>query len=329
MKTISVLALILVACTAVTVEKENVVRDAEDFLEAFWPAAFDTALDLSTCEQDVSGTIKVIHDSLDLIQDKTKVSDYTKAIAHLVSNKQVFLDVAHDCAATVPEFAVGVNALRPLGAPGVATSAIAKATLRHPIDFPSNVVKAKSAFSKGDYANAGLYSGRDVHFILDQVKTAIEETGPGFTELEEFTDAFWLAAFDIELHLQDCTEKTPTAIKTIKTAISLIKDHSSVWQVTRSVLYIKNHFKDISIAFKSCTKAAPQLFKGVKMMTPFASVSTITSTSKAAMLHHPIAFPNNLRKGQAALRKGEYADAGRYLGNDFHYMRDELDKVSE
>lgn len=328
MKTISVLALILVACTAVTVEKENIIRDAEDFLEAFWPAAFDTPLDLSTCDQDVSGTIKVIHEAIDLIQDKTSVKDYTKAIAHLVSNKKVFEDVAHDCAATVPEFAVGINALRPLGGEGVATSAIAKATLHHPIAFPSNVVKAKSAFSKGDYAAAGKYSGKDVHYILDEVHVESVE-GPGFTELEEFTDAFWLAAFDIELHLQDCTEKTPTAIKTIKTAISLIKDHSSVWQVTRSVLYIKNHFKDISIAFKSCTKAAPQLFKGVKMMTPFASVSTITSTSKAAMLHHPIAFPNNLRKGQAALRKGEYADAGTYLGKDFHYMRDELDNQSE
>lgn len=58
MKIIAILALICLA-TAMTISrpKEDIVHDAEEFLEGFWGKAFDTTLDLETCEGDASSAL--------------------------------------------------------------------------------------------------------------------------------------------------------------------------------------------------------------------------------------------------------------------------------
>lgn len=59
-------------------------------------------------------------------------------------------------------------------------------------------------------------------------------------------------------------------------------------------------------------------------MKAFTSFDTITSTSKNALLHHPLAFPKNLKNGQSALTSGDYATAGDLLGADLAFMIAEL-----
>ncbi len=143
-------------------------------------------------------------------------------------------------------------------------------------------------------------------------------------EFEQFMDNFWLAAFDINLRLELCTTKSQSAWKVVEKAVGLIKDHSSAIDVALAAAYIYRHVGDFSTAFSSCKHAAPDLIKGFGMLKPFTNLGTVKETSTKAILHHPIGFPKNLKNGQSALSKGEYADAGKYLGTDVHYMRDEL-----
>ena len=201
-------------------------------------------------------------------------------------------------------------------------NAIEKATLHHPIAFPNNMLKAKKAFSNGDWAGVGLYSGKDVKYMLDECAKTLDEIKP--SEFEDFLDHFWLAAFDIPLALNDCTTKSQSSWKVIEKAIGLIKDHSNPIDVAMSAAYIFKHKGDFQVAFKSCTHAAPDLYKGFVQLKPFTSLTTVKDTSAKAMLHHPLGFPKNLKNGQAAIRDGRYADAGDYLGTDVHYMIDEL-----
>ena len=143
--------------------------------------------------------------------------------------------------------------------------------------------------------------------------------------MEQFTDHFWLAAFDIELRLEGCVQNTKSSIKVIEKAIGLIKDRSNPVQVALSIMYIKNHWNDVFEAFDACTHAAPDLYRGIKAFTPLLSVSTATSSATSAMKHHPVSFPLNLKKGQSAVSDGRWDDAGDYFGADVHYMLDELE----
>lgn len=156
---------------------------------------------------------------------------------------------------------------------------------------------------------------------MDECKEGLEIT---VVEFEQFFDNFWLAAFDINLRLEQCTTKSQSAWKVVEKAAGLIKDHSSFVDIAMSAAYIYKHVGDFQTAFSSCKHAAPDLIKGFGLLKPFTNLSTVKDTSSKAILHHPIGFPKNLKNGQSALRKGEYADAGKYLGTDVHYMRDEL-----
>jgi hypothetical protein len=58
--------------------------------------------------------------------------------------------------------------LWPLTDIGATTSAVAAAAVHHPVAFPRNFLKFKSAVEQGDWENAGKYLGKDVHYVLDE-----------------------------------------------------------------------------------------------------------------------------------------------------------------
>lgn len=204
-------------------------------------------------------------------------------------------------------------------------ASIKSAMTRHPIAMANNARKAKSGFAAGDYEKAGKYSGKDVKYVLDAAHKIVDGDDNTVTELEQFTDHFWLHAFDINLRLEGCVKNTKSSIKVVEKSIALIKDHSNPLQVALSINYIRKHYADVFEAFDACTKAAPDLWRGVSAMKPLFSISTATSAAKSATIHHPISFPRNLKRGQSAISEGRWDDAGDYFGDDVHYMLDEIE----
>ncbi len=323
MKIAAILALICIGTSAMT-SSTNIVTDADDFIEAFYLAAFGIDLNVRACEGDAVNALQVISESIHMITDDPVHDHLTEAVTHLIENKQFFFDTYADCKTCGPQLIDGGKQLMPLTEEGVAMSAITKATLHHPIAFPNNLRKAKNAFAKGDYEAAGRYSGKDVAYILAEVPAKTEEAPAMVNEIEQFMDHFWLAAFDINLRLEGCTKDTASSIKVIQKAIGLIKDRSNPVEVALSILYIKNHYTDFFSAFSACTHAAPDLYRGFRAFKPLLSVSTSTQAAKDATKHHPVGFPLNLKKGQSAVSDGRWDDAGDYFGKDIHYMLDEL-----
>ena len=54
----------------------------------------------------------------------------------------------------------------PLRDTDAAFAAAKKAVIRHPIAFPRNLNKGRKAVSDGEWADAGMYFGKDVAYIL-------------------------------------------------------------------------------------------------------------------------------------------------------------------
>lgn len=324
MKIIAIVALICLSASAMKLAGVNdMAHDAEDFLENFYQYAFDIQMDLSTCEADASNTIQVVHETMDLITDHTDITQYIAAAQHLIANKEMFINTYEDCKTMGPSFVAGGLKLIPLTKEGQATHAMKMAALHHPISFALNLAKAKSAMTNGEYAKLGMYAGKDVHFLLDEC--TIGEEPNSISDLEEFTDAFYLAAFEIPLHLESCTQNAETSIEVIKKSLALIKDHSNPIEVVMSIMYITKHYKDLTTAFSHCYHAAPDLVKGALRLTVFTSLDNIKKASTGAFIHHPIGFASNLKKGQSALSAGRYEEAGRLLGTDAHWLLDEVE----
>mgnify|MGYP001578203551 FL=1 len=55
---------------------------------------------------------------------------------------------------------------------GATSAAISKAALHSPWTFPANALRAKSAFSSGDFASCGQYVGADVKLVLLEFSTS-------------------------------------------------------------------------------------------------------------------------------------------------------------
>ena len=323
MKFLVILALVCLSVHGMRLSQDNsMALDAEVFLENFFSSAFGIELSLHKCEQDASASIQVLHEVADMLKDM-EIDTIVKVVKHLKENAHFFTDAVKDCKSCGPDFMRGINMLSPLLNAGVAAKSVKNAALHHPIAFPSNLAKAKSGFSAGDYAKAGKYAGKDVAYIVAELPKA-QELLDTQENLELFLDSFYTYAFGIPLKLHECAETSATSLQVIKKALHLIKDHSDAKDVALCMFYIKKHFADISVAYKDCSAAAPQLIKGLGLMKPFTSPSTIKDTSTSAIKHHPIAFPVHIKKAQSAISAGDWADAGEHLGKDFHFMIDEL-----
>ena len=246
------------------------------------------------------------------------------AVLNLVENVQLIKLTYATCKSCGPVFVAGVDALRPLSNPATLTSAIAAAELHHPISFNRNLFKFQSAWRNGDYEEAGKYSGKDVAYLLEEIADEASEPVENFRDFEQFIDNFWLYAVDIELHLEGCTDNTQSSIKVIQKAIYLLTSRDSKIGTILAISYIKNHWKDFGAAFTYCTKAVPQLISGTKALWPLHNLGQASAATTKAIKHHPITFPNNIRKGKKAFDDGNWGDAGMYFGKDTHYILDEM-----
>lgn len=318
MKIFAIVALICLASAA----KGDIVHNGEDFLEAFYKEAFGVDLLLSECEHDTNNVIDVVQTAFDMIDDWTSPVQWTKVSIYLVKHKEDFQVTYADCASAGKDFVAGLDAMTPLLNPITLTTALYKAELHHPIAFPRNIIKMKNAWADHDYKRSGKYAGKDTKYLLDEVM-ALQNTW--VNDFEQFMDNFWFYALDIPLALEGCTKNSQSAFQVIQDVLYLLTDRSSTIETTRAIIRIKKHWRDFQYAFEDCTHAAPQLVRGTKKLWPLHDISAAATATTQAIKHHPIGFPNNLRKARKAFDDGEYGDAGKYSGIDTHYILDEME----
>jgi len=276
------------------------------------------------CDGEVHKSLAVIGEALDMIHNTSDgiVHTYIAAYHHIMDNSNLFHQALLDCEATGPEFLSGLERLRPM-LDFTATSAnIAKATLHSPWSFPANIVHAKSAFSSGDFKSCGQYLGADVKLVLLEFKTS---SSLGIVqEFEEFTEAFWLSAFNVELHLNGCTEGSSEAWEVIEHVMYLIADHSDPIEIVTAIEYIVTHYDSFTKAFDQCSDSMHGIVEGIIQITWFEDSDGAVYYFERALKSHPLGFMLNVKRAQSAFSEGRYGDAGKYLGTDVHWMIDEI-----
>ena len=190
-----ILAFTIVACLAMSVN--GPIHDGEDFLEAFWEHAFDLELPLSDCEGDARSLVVVINDSLNMIDDWDNLAQVRDAAINIVENRDLIKLTYAECKACGPAFVEGVDRMKPLTNIATLTSAIKGAELHHPISFNRNLIKFRNAWRDDDYEAAGVYSGKDMKYLLDEVEGVSKPEN--FNDFEQFIDNFFLHAVDVPL----------------------------------------------------------------------------------------------------------------------------------
>lgn len=183
-----------------------------------------------------------------------------------------------------------------------------------------NVKKAQSAFSEGRYADAGKYLGQDLHWMIDEIP---DEALKIVAELEQFLEAFWKSAFDVELHLNGCTDGSEQAWNVIQTFISQVSSYNPI-DIVSAIEYLVGEFSVFSNAFGSCYTSAKGFGEGVIQITWFEDAEGAVYYFEQALKDHPLGFMLNVKRAQSAFSEGRYADAGYYLGQDLHWMIDEI-----
>ena len=72
-----------------------------------------------------------------------------------------------------------------------------------------------------------------------------------------------------------------------------------------------------------CTKVVPQLIEGTKALWPLHNLGQAADATTKALKHHPITFPNNLRKGVKAVQDDEVEGVAKPESfNDFEQFID-------
>jgi hypothetical protein len=245
------------------------------------------------------------------------IQTYIDAFMHVFTNRGIFMEAITDCEATGPEFLEGIKKLAPLTDISAASSAITMATLHSPWTFPMNLVRAKSAFSDGNFVECGRALGENLKLILLEMP---KDNLKIVSELEQFLDAFWKSAFGIPLHLNGCTSNSEESYEVIAAAMAIINNPTDPVIIARSVAYIVQHYDSFTKAFDGCVDSAAALAEGFVELTAFGGVEGFTSAMTAAMKAHPLGFMLNVKKAQSAISEGRYADAGKYIGQDLAWM---------
>ena len=116
--------------------------------------------------------------------------------------------------------------------------------------------------------SCGHYIGEDVKLVLLEFKTTTTEVKL-FTEFEQFIQAFWLSAFDIELHLDGCTQNSEEAWEVIQKVMYLIGDWSDPIQIATAINYIISHYSAFTHAFDQCSDSIKEIAEGVIQISWF------------------------------------------------------------
>ena len=144
---------------------------------------------------------------------------------------------------------------------------------------------------------------------------------------EDFLEAFYKEAFDIELGLADCEHDTNNVIEVVQTAFDMIDDWTNIVQVTKACVYLANNKDLFVVTYANCAEAGQDFVRGLDQMTPLLNPVTLTSAIWKAELHHPIAFNRNLIKMKNAWNDGDYSTSGKYAGKDTAYLLEEVDST--
>ena len=298
----------------------KLVTEFEQFMEAFWFAAFDIELHLNGCTTGSEDAWTAIEKVMYLISDRSDPIEIAVAIQYIVSHYDAFTQAFDQCSGAMSGLVDGVVQLTWFEDAEGAAYYFSQALKSHPMGFMLNVKRAQSAFSEGRYADAGKYLGTDLHWMIDEIPE--EPELKLVEEFEQFTEAFWLAAFDIKLELNGCTSGSEEAIEVISKVMSLIS--ADPLEMIQAIQYIATHLSSFEAAFSSCSGSAKGIYEGIVQITWFEDAEGAAYYFSQALKSHPMGFMLNVKRAQSAFSEGRFADAGKYLGTDVHWMIEEI-----
>lgn len=258
-----------------------------------------------------------------LISDRSDPIEVAVAIEYIISHYDAFTHAFDQCSSSMKQLAEGVVQISWFEDSEGAIYYFERALKSHPLGFMLNVKRAQSAFSEGRFADAGKYLGTDLHWMIDEIPDEPESLKI-VAEFEQFIEAFWMSAFDIPLHLDGCAQGSEDAWNVITRFMYLITDRSDPLQIVEAIEYIATHLSAFPKALSSCSESAKQIGQGVIELTWFEDSEGAIYYFEQALKNHPLGFMLNVKRAQSAFSEGRYADAGKYLGNDLHWMIDEI-----
>ena len=104
----------------------------------------------------------------------------------------------------------------------------------------------------------------------------------------------------------------------------LISDRSDPIEVASAIEYIVSHYDAFTHAFDQCSSSMKQIADGVIQISWFEDTEGAVYYFERALKNHPLGFMLNVKRAQSAFSEGRFADAGKYLGTDLHWMIDEI-----
>ena len=135
-------------------------------------------------------------------------------------------------------------------------------------------------------------------------------------------ESFWFAAFDVKLSLNGCTAGSQDAWEVIEHIMDT--DLTNPIEIAKSVEYLASHLSSFSNAMTACADSADGIYKGIVQLTWFEDAEGAVYYFQKALGSHPLGFMLNVKRAQSAFSEGRYADAGKYLGTDVHWMIEEI-----
>jgi uncharacterized protein GlcG (DUF336 family) len=304
-------------------DEVKIINEFEQFMDSFWLAAFDTKLNLNGCTHGSEEAWEVISKIIDT--PLTDPIEILKTIEFIATHVSAFTHALDSCSESAGAIYEGVKQLTWFEDAEGAIYYFQKALGSHPFGFMLNVKKAQSAFSDGRYADAGKLLGTDLHWMIDEIPE--DDEVKIINEFEQFMDSFWLAAFDTKLNLDGCTQGSEEAWEVISLVVKT--DFSDPMEIIGSISYLAEHLSAFTLAFNSCSESAQGVYEGIKQLTWFEDAEGAIYYFERALGSHPFGFMLNVKKAQSAFSDGRYADAGKFLGTDLHWMIDEIPEDPE
>ena len=151
------------------IKGEDMREDVELFMQNFFLEAFGLQLPLVACDHDAQKVEDLIISAMDQIKDQVDFIGLVKAAQVIANNRDTLYTAFADCEQTLIVFKDAALVCYPLTDLEVAVSAATQAALHHPLTFTLNINRAKDALARGDWASAGKYAGKNVHYILDEL----------------------------------------------------------------------------------------------------------------------------------------------------------------
>ena len=150
---------------------DDIVTNAEYFLTNFYDNAFGLPLTFADCHDDMSDVEDIIARALENVSDYKDIAQWIEAAKEVAEHEEEFEQAFGGCPNTMGALREGALLLETLEDIEAAKTYVARASIHHPLSFPSNLVKARSAVVEGNWAGVGTFSGNTAQFIVGAVQS--------------------------------------------------------------------------------------------------------------------------------------------------------------